>query len=212
MTEPTVPRLKERELAHQFVTPFMTRRYENVEELNTGLQNFLRNIQKTEPNHAKGKSTVGGYHTDMQLFQRKNEHLAKLATMISEAARDYITEYVKLSCSAPPEVSNVRLWGWAVILRPGDLNVAHIHPDARISGVYYVQVPRSKRSKDEEGAIMFSDPRPRAEMNAIQHQIGDVIVQPEEGMMILFPAYHTHAVLPFREPGERMSIAFNAWF
>ena len=92
------------------------------------------------------------------------------------------------------------------------MNVAHIHPDARVSGVYYVKVPMTKRSKEEEGAIMFSDPRPRAEMNAIQNQIGDIVIQPEEGMMILFPAYHQHAVLPFREPGERICIAFNAWF
>lgn len=207
-----VPHLKERDVAHQFVTPFMRRRYEGVEDLNAGLIKVLQKIQQTEPNHNKGKSTIGGYHTDMQLFQRKDPPLQVLAGMIQEAARDFITEYVKLSCSAAPDVKGVRLWGWAVILRPGDSNVAHIHPDARISGVYYVQVPKSKRSKEEEGAILFSDPRPRAEMNAIPNQICDVVVQPEPGLMILFPAYHQHAVLPFREAGERVCIAFNAWF
>ncbi len=207
-----IPKLTERDLALQFATPFMTRRYEGVEDLNKGLQAFLTDLQKKEPNHGSGKSTVGGYHTDMKLFDHKNRYVQTLSEMIQDAAKDYIEEYIKQNCSSPPIIKGVRLWGWAVVLRAGDMNVAHIHPDAKISGVYYVKVPMTKRSKEEDGAIMFSDPRPRAEMNPISNQIGDVIVQPEEGMMILFPAYHIHAVLPFKEPGERMCIAFNAWF
>ena len=31
-------------------------------------------------------------------------------------------------------------------------------------------------------------------------------------MMIMFPAYYEHAVIPFRGPGVRICIAFNANF
>jgi hypothetical protein len=39
------------------------------------------------------------------------------------------------------------------------------------------------------GAIMFCDPRPRAHMNQVYNQITDVIIPPQEGMLILFPSY-----------------------
>ena len=33
---------------------------------------------------------------------------------------------------------------------------------------------------------------------------------PSAGSLVIFPSYVTHAVNPFRGPGERISIAFNA--
>jgi hypothetical protein len=50
-------------------------------------------------------------------------------------------------------------------MRAGDINFQHVHPDAKVSGVYYVTVPPAPPGASaEEGAIMFVDPRPRAHM------------------------------------------------
>ena len=35
------------------------------------------------------------------------------------------------------------------------------------------------------------------------------LIEPEEGLMLLFPSYMFHRTLPFTGPGERISIAFD---
>jgi hypothetical protein len=86
-----------------------------------------------------------------------------------------------------------------------------VHPDAKVSGVYYVSVPPlPPGSAPEEGAIMFVDPRPRAHMNRLPGQTTEIILNPKPGTLIMFPSYYEHAVIPFRGPGVRTCIAFNA--
>ena len=209
-----MPSLADCKLENQFVTPFMTRKYEGVTKLNSALRKLLNQLKKEAPNQVGGKSNVGGFHTGTQLLKRQEEPIVIVRNMIGEAVREFINEYVKTNCLGTPEQFQINVWGWAVIMRPGDVNLTHVHPDAKVSGVYYVHVPPRGRqnSPKEEGAIVFTDPRPRAEMNPVTNQIGDIVISPEAGTMILFPAYHQHAVLPFRRPGDRICISFNALF
>lgn len=208
------PSLADCKLENQFVTPFMTRKYEGVTKLNTALRKLLNQLKKETPNYVGGKSNVGGFHTGTKLLHRQEEPIVVVRNMIAEAVREFINEYVKSNCLATPKQLQINVWGWAVIMRPGDINLVHVHPDAKVSGVYYVHVPTGagQGSSKEEGAIVFTDPRPRAEMNPVTNQIGDIVISPEAGTMILFPSYHQHAVMPFRRPGDRICISFNALF
>jgi uncharacterized protein (TIGR02466 family) len=110
----------------------------------------------------------------------------------------------------------IRLWGWGINMREGDVNTQHVlHPDAKVSGVYYVRIPEGQAGGTPAkpgGSIMFCDPRPRAHMNQVFNQITEIELPPEEGMMILFPSYYEHGVIPFKGPGVRTCIAFNADF
>ena len=36
------------------------------------------------------------------------------------------------------------------------------------------------------------------------------VVRPEMGLLVLFPSYFYHRVLPFKSPETRMSVAFDA--
>ena len=124
---------------------------------------------------------------------------------------DYLPKLLAANCHVPPPRPAMRLWAWGINMRAGDINFQHVHPDAKVSGVYYVSVPPLPAgSAPEEGAIMFVDPRPRAHMNRLPNQTTEIIVAPTPGMLILFPSYYEHAVIPFRGPGVRTCIAFNA--
>ena len=192
----------------------MTRKYQEVAKLNSALRKLLNQLKKEEANYAGDKSNVGGFHTGTELLNRQEEPIVMVRNMIGEAVREFINEFVKSNCLAAPGQLQIQIWGWAVIMRPGDVNLTHVHPDAKVSGVYYVHVPPGggRNSPKEEGAIVFTDPRPRAEMNPVTNQIGDIVIKPEAGTMLLFPAYHQHSVLPFRQPGDRICISFNALF
>jgi uncharacterized protein (TIGR02466 family) len=110
------------------------------------------------------------------------------------------------------------LHGWAVINRPGDLNVPHTHPRNLLSGVFYVQVPAGMRG----GEIVFMDPRPGAnaygskEMDRLglkpPWDTTSVNHQPATGDLLIFPSWLTHYVHPFEADGEdpqRIVVSFN---
>ena len=73
--------------------------------------------------------------------------------------------------------------GWANVNRFGDYHDLHNHPHAYLSGTYYVAVPEQPtraempgRSDRTPGAISFFDPRPQANMTAIE---GDPQIEAE---------------------------------
>lgn len=95
-------------------------------------------------------------------------------------------------------------------------NRHHTHPHALWSGVYYVQVP------ENAGLLYFTDPRPQAQVLTPyydpQRRRADtwpeVYYQPQEGRLIVFPAWLVHAVQPnlSEQPGregDRISVSFN---
>lgn len=97
---------------------------------------------------------------------------------------------------------------WGVVMEGQGHQIPHIHPAAWLSGVYYARVPDfiAERAGERAGWIEFGRPpghfhnRARPETRAFR---------PEAGLMILFPSYFYHRTIPFRDPGTRVSIAFD---
>ncbi len=108
------------------------------------------------------------------------------------------------------------LQGWANVNRRGDYHNLHNHPHSYLSGTYYVQVPSpaagGSRSDLNPSAISFFDPRPQANMNAIDgdNQIDpEHRIQPEAGLMLLWPSFLHHLVHPNLSDELRVSVSFN---
>lgn len=207
------PRVKSTVHASHFPTVFMMREHEDCDRLNQQLEQLMLRLEKETTNIAASTSNIGGYHSDTTLFSRKEPEIGAVREIVSQALHEYVPKFLEANCPAPPTKLNLKLWGWGINMRAGDINFQHVHPDAKVSGVYYVSVPPPPAgSAAEEGAIMFVDPRPRAHMNRVPNQTTEITVTPKPGMMVLFPAYYEHAVIPFRGPGVRTCIAFNANF
>ncbi len=93
-------------------------------------------------------------------------------------------------------------------LRSQGYQHGHIHPSAWISGVYYVSLPPEVRQEknDDSGWIEFG----RAPYYySIDNTQNVRAVQPEEGMLVLFPSYFYHRTVPFDSDKERVTIAFD---
>ena len=100
----------------------------------------------------------------------------------------------------------VSVYAWATVLQSGGRQLAHIHPSAVFSGVYYVAVPEAVARGDTDGWIEFG----RAP--DLLHPPADTPVrrlQPEEGAMVLFPSWLYHRTFPFDSGERRISIAFD---
>lgn len=101
-----------------------------------------------------------------------------------------------------------RLTAWSVVLERQGHQIAHIHPSAWLSGVYYVAVPESiaAAGEDTAGWIEFGQPP--------EHFHGKTppeltLIKPQAGLLVLFPSYFYHRTIPFDAAGQRISIAFD---
>jgi len=97
---------------------------------------------------------------------------------------------------------------WGVVMQASGHQIPHIHPAAWLSGVYYPMLPEI--IGDDEGGkagwIEFGRP-PAHFHNAREPET--LSVQPETGLMVLFPSYFYHHTVPFESEGTRISIAFD---
>jgi len=103
---------------------------------------------------------------------------------------------------------HVGLSAWGVVMVEGGHQIAHIHPAAWLSGVYYPQLPGVVRDDDPDHAGWIEFGRPPDDFHWDKEPPMQLI-RPEEGLMILFPSYMYHRTVPFQSDSPRISIAFD---
>jgi Flp pilus assembly protein TadD len=157
----------------------------------------------------EGHATRKGGHTRDLLRGNKGpiEHLERIVTAAVEEYRGRLD----LPDGHPfpgslPEIT--RLAMWAVVMEPEGHQLPHIHPAAWLSGVYYVSLPSSMGSgeNDYDGWIEFGLPPEELQGGRLPDQVR---LEPQEGRMILFPSYFYHRTIPFRGDERRICIAFD---
>jgi uncharacterized protein (TIGR02466 family) len=196
-------------LISAFPTLILQRRLEGMEEANRQLEALVSEIAATEPNSTTGTTTEGGFQTKEDLFQRDNPGIAALKPHIFSAMQEYAGQLVRQELTRPPQKVDFILWGWAVAYKAGHSQGLHVHPNANVSGVYYVTAPPATLEPGDAGKISFYDPRPRATMAQLPFQANRHRIAPVPGDMYLFPAWLEHSVSPFQGDGTRICVAFN---
>ena len=97
---------------------------------------------------------------------------------------------------------------WSVRLRPGGFHTDHIHPEGWLSSACYIALPPATPADREVKAawIKFGQPgTPTLPPLDAEH-----FVEPEPGMLVLFPSYMWHGTVPFAgEDASRLSVAFD---
>jgi len=101
---------------------------------------------------------------------------------------------------------------WLNVAAPGGAVKMHNHPNNFLSGVYYVQV--------QQGAdtINFHDPRPQTAIvrppvtELTAYNTDQLVLQVEEGTLLIFPSWLMHSVDPNQSDRLRVSASFNVMF
>lgn len=109
---------------------------------------------------------------------------------------------------------------WFHVTRRGGYFALHNHPMASWSGVYCVDPGKSDSDCPDSGLLSFLNPSLGGSMyldpantnlqGAFSHGIRSLRL--EAGQLVMFPAWVLHEVKPFEGEGERITVAFNAWF
>lgn len=93
---------------------------------------------------------------------------------------------------------------WANLMGQGSAHGPHLHPQAVVSGTYYVRVPRGAPG------LKFEDPRLASFMAAPLRRSGTHVTLPARaGALVLFESWLRHEVPACRSAGERVSLSFN---
>lgn len=99
---------------------------------------------------------------------------------------------------------------WVNVMPEGGYHTSHIHPNAVISGTYYVKVPEGA------GPIVYEDPRlalmmaaPPRKRSAPASVKSHLSVRPAARSLLLWESWLRHEVPLNRAEGERISVSFN---
>ncbi len=105
-----------------------------------------------------------------------------------------------------PSLSKIDIWG-TVLDRQGHQD-SHMHRNAWISGVYYVQLPDVMHGPNEDRSGWIEFGRPPDEFPCkVDHVVRTF--EPVEGRMFMFPSFEYHRTIPFESSEQRISIAFD---
>ncbi|MBT6276463.1 MAG: hypothetical protein HOI95_20295 [Chromatiales bacterium] len=184
--------------------------YANIREFNRALERYILDRPLTPDPYLA--STRGGRHGDDLLWDAKGP-AADLGTMLQRAFGDYINA-LPVDASHPfmaASPKRVKLIAQANILDSAGYLVDHVHPQAWVSGAYYVRLPREvnapRGADDRAGWLRFGA---LPEEIASPAPFESTYVQPVEGLLVLFPAYFYHGTVPFRAKKHRMSLGIDA--
>jgi uncharacterized protein (TIGR02466 family) len=178
----------------------------------------LRRVIEEERTRSEGLdiSNVGGWHSNTEMLRWGGEPAMRLLERIM-AAVDAFT--VDIRATGTPRYK----WFpemWANVSPPGASNQYHTHAGAFWSAVYYVDDGYGGSEDDSLGGeLVLLDPRmPMIRMNTPDLRFRRPGQKPDDqekwfrpvsGLIVIFPAWLSHAVRTYRGTGTRISIATN---
>lgn len=182
--------------------------YANLKEFNAELLHELEkwHFDKQHPLH---QSVKGGTQTADHLFNidRPTIQLLKRAMTDQILAFDATLKYDPTHPTLCKIPKNIEFSGsWSIRNPVGGYHLNHHHIEGWYSGPYYVSLPDVIREDDPEhqGWVTFGQPGFKAK-DPLEP---DIYVQPQEGMMVLFPSYMWHGTIPFHGTDQyRVTVA-----
>jgi Flp pilus assembly protein TadD len=166
------------------------------------------------------KSTRGGSQTAIFETDTSPPFLA-LRSMIETTVSEYAESVAESDAQSPahpflsPMPKKFSLSIWATTLTGPGHQSPHFHPSGWLSGVYYVSLPNTISEDDQSKAGWLEYGKPKDHFGLTAAPLTST-VQPEEGLMVLFPSYFYHRTIPFDinagpdNNQTRISFAFDA--
>lgn len=179
----------------------------NPVDLPTGLAEYLT-AEHTSVAAPADQSLRGGTQTPGRLFARDNPILKDTAQRIAARIEERLSHLV-----AEPDHPFLSRLGeeleytasWSVRLTGASHHENHIHAAGWLSSALYVSLPPEVASGNGEGALAFGVPDSALGLSLPPRRV----VQPKEGLLVLFPSYLWHGTTPFVSDAARLTIAFD---
>jgi uncharacterized protein (TIGR02466 family) len=198
------------ELSVAFGTALSLRTVANHASLNLELERAI--LTRRDGGMANRISNIGGWQSLPDFLDWPEPCIGQLRGEIDRSIQQINAMPVLLERrNEPAKRVSYQAYGWANVNRSGDYNMLHAHPGCDWSVVYYVAAARVSDDNPMSGRIELRDPRPAAAFaNTPGSKSGQpMLIKPQAGMMLVFPAWIEHQVHPFTGEDHRISIAIN---
>jgi uncharacterized protein (TIGR02466 family) len=197
------------EVSSAFGTPILKRAVASAASINIGLERAI--LARAQQGAANRISNVGGWQSLPDLLDWPEPEIKLLVHEVDRSIQQISALPAMLAQQPPPPKVRYRAYGWANINKPGDYNMLHLHPNNHWSVVYYVATGQLNPDTPTNGRIELRDPRPAATFARMPgFNTGQpMLIRPQAGTMLVFPAWVEHSVHPFYGEGHRISIAIN---
>ena len=175
-----------------------------TEAFNAGLASLLRTQHKTNA-HPLDQYIPNGSQTGRSLLSLDEPVIKHFLAAMDIAVRDYVGRLRENDPVGARRAKHSHYSGlWSVRLSDGGYQPNHVHDRGWISSAYFVSIISGERPKDPRaGWLKFGEPnRAPAGCGA------EKLIEPQPGMLVLFPSYIWHGTIPF-EGAERLSLAFD---
>jgi uncharacterized protein (TIGR02466 family) len=202
------------QVRNAFATPIVMAMLGDFEKLNVRLKKTILAREKKMPPATGYDSNIGGWHSDRDFLKWGG----KAGQQVAAAAQE-IAERMTASRSGRLIDLTWQVNAWANINRRGHSNEFHVHPGCDWSGVYYVDDGGCAEDASLGGEFVIADPRgPGPSMVSPElcftgpggQSVGATeLVRPRAGVILVFPAWLSHAVRPYHGDATRISISFN---
>ena len=182
--------------------------YASIADFNRDLAQTLAHLHRAQRAPAD-QSLRGGTQTIEDLFATGLPHIDALRALFEDAISAYIEDL-------PPNTDHPLLrrktgrfrfsGSWSVRLARAGFHVNHVHSQGWISSCYYVRLPRVAADPTlQAGWLKLGE----SDLKLAQREHIGRMVQPREGMLVLFPSYMFHGTTPFDTDEERITFAFD---
>ena len=187
-----------------FATPIGRLEVPNASEINPRIAEVV--LAREKADQGVNRSNRGGWHSDNDFLSWPELQF----TDLEDTFRSAIVHMIAFTTGTSKFDIKLTLEAWANVNRAGSFNSNHIHPHNHWSGVYYVQTAGIFEDPvPKAGKIHFNDPRGPITMFRSPGQHDSLTIDPEEGVIVIFPSWLFHSVNPFTVETTRISIAFN---
>lgn len=208
------------ELQQHWPVPLAVHRFERAAEVNAMLARVFTAMRATD-----AVAPAGHFYASPDDLLRRIE-LPEFHELI---------KFIAQSIQATAQQANAGLWPqgrhnlqlelmgvWFQIQNGATFHDIHTHGNCSWSGVYYVQIdPVAQRAQHPDfgalnGATRFYSPMfpllggAHIDMGNAFLQQATLDVSPQEGELVLFPAFLPHKAMPYVGERDRIIVSFNA--
>ena len=185
-----------------FSTPIWASLLPDYRGLNEIMFKYIKNLQSKNPDGVS-KSNQMGWHSEN--FDIQSEEPKLFIKAISPNLKGVLVDMGWDLSKNEIKITSM----WSIVNYKNASNSRHIHSNNYISAAYYVRAPK------DCGNIVFHDPRSESvymhpkisETNKLNSNIFSI--EPQEGLLVLFPSFLHHSVNINNSDEERIVISFN---
>jgi uncharacterized protein (TIGR02466 family) len=204
------------EVQHLFSAPLLQLQVADSEALNRRLREIILRRRELVPSERMSNS--GGWQSPKDLQESDNPYVRELLKRIELAV--YLITGQCLGEETARSLTRLELKAWANVNESGDYNTIHNHSGGVWSGVYYVDQGTYDPARPYSGFLSFKSPTMAALATNNLHVPEPIrrlfpheyLIQPQSGLMLVFPSWLEHQVYPYFGTEPRISISWDVIF